>query len=182
MEKTQGIMEKTLGVMEKTKGVKMSFKVSGDETAKLFTHINRNLTFFEGYLGNQAKIGDRDGVGDGAVDGDAVWNGVWDGDGNGVRNEDMFIHRDFLKPKTLSKEAYLQRCVKGGRIFRDDGLIHREKSCNICLNQLVSGFRELRELSCKHVFHRKCVDEWFYANLDDLSCPCCRQSQYSSLE
>lgn len=44
-------------------------------------------------------------------------------------------------------------------------------SCPICLNEMAIG-EEARYLTCKHIFHRTCVDEWLRVN---ASCPTCRQ-------
>jgi len=34
-------------------------------------------------------------------------------------------------------------------------------------------------LSCNHYFHAHCIEEWLMNDLDELSCPLCRQSQYN---
>lgn len=52
------------------------------------------------------------------------------------------------------------------------------KDCSICLD----GFAEhdeVRILSCKHCFHKKCVDSWF---LNILKCPLCRLADTPSYE
>jgi len=45
-------------------------------------------------------------------------------------------------------------------------------SCPICLNDMVTG-EQVRLLTCKHSFHRQCVDEWLRVN---ATCPSCRKS------
>merc|ERR1719198_2165778 len=50
-------------------------------------------------------------------------------------------------------------------------------SCSICLASLVSG-EYIRTLSCPaalagHTFHRECIDEWFFRNIDHMTCPLC---------
>jgi len=45
------------------------------------------------------------------------------------------------------------------------------QACPICLSDLVVG-EEARLLTCKHLFHRACVDEWLQVN---ASCPTCRK-------
>ena len=49
-------------------------------------------------------------------------------------------------------------------------------SCPICLNDMVLG-EEARILTCKHMFHRQCLDEWLRVN---ASCPTCRTSIFES--
>ena len=46
-----------------------------------------------------------------------------------------------------------------------------ESDCPICLEQLKTN-EYYRELSCKHVFHKKCIDRWF--KKDHSDCPMCR--------
>ena len=49
-------------------------------------------------------------------------------------------------------------------------------SCPICLSDMVVG-EEVRVLTCKHIFHRLCLDEWLRVN---ASCPTCRTSIFES--
>lgn len=51
-------------------------------------------------------------------------------------------------------------------------------SCPICLNDMVVG-EEVRVLTCKHVFHRGCLDEWLRVN---ASCPTCRTSIFDNTD
>ena len=46
-----------------------------------------------------------------------------------------------------------------------------ELDCPICLEQLKTN-EYYRELSCKHIFHKKCIDRWF--KKDHSDCPMCR--------
>jgi hypothetical protein len=46
-----------------------------------------------------------------------------------------------------------------------------ESECPICLDQLKLN-EYYRELACKHVFHKKCIDRWF--KKDHSDCPMCR--------
>lgn len=47
-----------------------------------------------------------------------------------------------------------------------------EEECSICLLSFASG-EQYRELPCKHIFHRKCVDVWLKS---ETTCPLCRTS------
>lgn len=50
--------------------------------------------------------------------------------------------------------------------------------CSICFQQFQKNdyYRELD--GCKHVFHKKCIDEWFFQS-KSYSCPLCRKNPYS---
>ena len=50
--------------------------------------------------------------------------------------------------------------------------------CSICCNK-VKHSEYIRELNCKHFFHKKCVDKWFkycIKNDQDINCPLCRST------
>lgn len=47
-----------------------------------------------------------------------------------------------------------------------------DRTCPICLSDMSIG-EQVRILSCKHIFHSQCVDEWLRVN---ASCPTCRMS------
>lgn len=51
------------------------------------------------------------------------------------------------------------------------------QSCPICLEYFLGG-EEYRQLICNHNFHLQCIDQWAVNDLDELSCPICRKSQY----
>lgn len=50
--------------------------------------------------------------------------------------------------------------------------------CSICFQQFQNNdyYRELD--GCKHTFHKKCIDEWFFKS-KSYSCPLCRKNPYS---
>ena len=52
--------------------------------------------------------------------------------------------------------------------------------CSICYQQfnINNYYRELD--GCKHIFHKKCIDEWFFQS-KSYSCPLCRKNPYSLL-
>ena len=47
-----------------------------------------------------------------------------------------------------------------------------DKTCPICLSDLAIG-GSARQLRCKHLFHKSCIDEWLVVN---ATCPTCRAS------
>jgi hypothetical protein len=50
--------------------------------------------------------------------------------------------------------------------------------CSICYQHFQKNdyYRELD--GCKHMFHKKCIDEWFFQS-KSYSCPLCRKNPYS---
>ena len=50
--------------------------------------------------------------------------------------------------------------------------------CSICFQQFQKNdfYRELD--GCQHMFHKKCIDEWFFQS-KSYSCPLCRKNPYS---
>jgi hypothetical protein len=58
----------------------------------------------------------------------------------------------------------------GLKVFQDSESAHGTDTCAICVEKFVPG--ELtRELDCKHVFHRDCIESWIPRS---LACPLCR--------
>ena len=49
---------------------------------------------------------------------------------------------------------------------------HLSKTCVVCLEEVSKGGQ--RRLSCKHVFHTKCIFTWFETSDE---CPTCRTEQ-----
>ncbi|KAF5733066.1 putative Zinc finger protein [Tripterygium wilfordii] len=58
-------------------------------------------------------------------------------------------------------------------MFKYEDLVERPESCCcICLYEYERG-AEIRGLpTCKHVFHRQCLDRWI--DLEHITCPLCR--------
>lgn len=50
--------------------------------------------------------------------------------------------------------------------------------CPICYQCYLPN-EKCRKLHCQHVYHANCIETWFERNLDNLSCPMCRTSQYN---
>jgi len=65
----------------------------------------------------------------------------------------------------LERVPYNELVPKYKQIKNGDKLIGQ--SCPICQDEYrPKEYR--RELSCKHIFHKKCIDKWLKSN---LSCP-----------
>lgn len=54
--------------------------------------------------------------------------------------------------------------------------IQTEPDCPICLMEF-NGDDDVRQLNCKHVFHKECIDIWLTLN---ATCPICRQQIFST--
>ena len=63
------------------------------------------------------------------------------------------------RPKIWKPEKYSRTKIK-------------EHVCPICLEEIEVGEYQ-RQLSCSHVFHKKCIDKWIIADVN-CSCPLCR--------
>lgn len=60
-----------------------------------------------------------------------------------------------------------------GRLFQDvnDAAVTQHSVCAICILPHDNG---TKRLPCGHIFHRECVEKWFY-EVGQKSCPLCRQ-------
>ncbi len=91
------------------------------------------------------------------------------------------LNESFTELGQLSQKATLEETLKGlgleqvslaeilpkyKKVPRD--LINKE--CSIC-QQVYKEKEYARELKCKHVYHKKCIDKWLKKN---PSCPICR--------
>jgi hypothetical protein len=50
------------------------------------------------------------------------------------------------------------------------------EECSICLTEVDAG-DQVRELTCKHVFHRACIDLWLLRNSCCPLCKCCQKQE-----
>lgn len=58
------------------------------------------------------------------------------------------------------------------RITPHDPIVIKQEKCIICIEEYQSGLYK-RNLSCNHVFHKKCIDKWLQQT---NKCPICRCS------
>ncbi len=76
----------------------------------------------------------------------------------------------------LERVPYNELVPKFKQIKIGDKLIGQ--LCSICQeNYKPKEYK--RELNCKHIFHKKCIDKWLKSN---LSCPFCRHLISSKIE
>lgn len=52
------------------------------------------------------------------------------------------------------------------------------QTCPICVECFLPS-ETYHQLSCNHCFHSICIEKWLMTDLDELSCPLCRCSQYN---
>jgi hypothetical protein len=50
--------------------------------------------------------------------------------------------------------------------------------CSICFQKFRNNNYYRKLDGCNHIFHKKCIDEWFFQS-KSYSCPLCRKNPYS---
>lgn len=70
------------------------------------------------------------------------------------------------QPKTVSKEDL-------SKIKKEKFNLKEKIACPICYCDFKKN-EEIRNLDCKHIYHRRCVDPWLLNNSD--TCPVCRKA------
>ena len=58
------------------------------------------------------------------------------------------------------------------KIKKNDPIVEKKETCSICLNEYCEG-KYKRELPCKHVFHKTCIDKWLKKD-KHMTCPLCK--------
>ncbi|KAG0149412.1 hypothetical protein CROQUDRAFT_669270 [Cronartium quercuum f. sp. fusiforme G11] len=69
--------------------------------------------------------------------------------------------------RTLDSTTELAGLVNEGSV-----LANTAEKCLICLTEYGEEEEEMRLLKCKHLFHRKCIDQWLMSG--SATCPACR--------
>jgi hypothetical protein len=100
--------------------------------------------------------------------------------GNNNNNTIIRIHLIPLKSKDLN---ILIKSKKNNHVSHlhpyhkiTNTLLNNLDVCSICCDyfKVEEYFRELP--ICKHIFHKKCIDKWFYKDIKNMKCPICRTS------
>jgi hypothetical protein len=92
----------------------------------------------------------------------------------------LFENIESILDSTLTTEPLSNKATKD--MLSHLGPYHRvplcglEDPCCICLDGFVKN-EGYRVLTCKHVFHKKCIDKWFLDGSQE--CPMCRQNPWA---
>jgi rubrerythrin len=99
--------------------------------------------------------------------------------GNNNNNTIIRIHLIPLKSKDLKNLIKYKRNTHVSHLLSykkitNSILSNNLNVCSICYENYKVGeyFRELP--ICKHIFHKKCIDKWFYKDINNMKCPICR--------
>ncbi|KAL7093782.1 hypothetical protein ACP275_11G061000 [Erythranthe tilingii] len=101
--------------------------------------------------------------GGGAQDSDEEYYYAGAGDDSRVRRVSITRYESLCRNRC--------RCAQRGRRGGGGGEWASTVECSVCLNRFEAE-EEVSELSCKHFFHKGCLDKWF--DKQRVSCPLCR--------
>lgn len=65
-------------------------------------------------------------------------------------------------------------------VLIEDLSVDLSDDCSICLEKYIKNDKCVR-LNCSHVFHKRCLNEWFKNRIDkseELNCPLCRNNLF----
>lgn len=86
----------------------------------------------------------------------------------------MTLNQEQPQPETATEEM-IRELGSYRRIKDNDKLL--EEECSICTSKYQKN-EGIRELPCKHYFHKRCVDKWLKTG--GLSCPYCRKNPFEN--
>lgn len=87
------------------------------------------------------------------------------------------IYRNDREEKQLLNAAKKAISKLKTETFNSANLTTEDDSCAVCLENYKDG-ENIRILSCKHLFHRTCIDPWL---LNHRTCPMCKSNVLKSL-
>jgi hypothetical protein len=79
-------------------------------------------------------------------------------------DEDSNNHNENKSMRKITKHLGKFKKIKGDESF---------ESCSICCNEYIKNEYYRKMDKCGHIFHKKCVDKWFFVN-KNCECPLCR--------
>jgi len=92
-------------------------------------------------------------------------------------NTTAMINIDNHKKHGFSKRDFVFHLPKSKRVNQAFLNENKDRECSICrekfkMNEYVRFLPE-----CDHIFHKKCIDNWFYQS-QKYECPLCRNNFY----
>jgi hypothetical protein len=85
-------------------------------------------------------------------------------------------------PRLTSKSKLVKHIGKYQKIKAEDHIIKNGECCSICYSDYQANEFQRTLPICHHIFHKKCIDTWFYKNIGKMDCPLCRQSYNQVIE
>ncbi|OMJ94080.1 hypothetical protein SteCoe_2854 [Stentor coeruleus] len=82
-----------------------------------------------------------------------------------------------LPENSIISDADIQRFFPK-QLFKEALLEVGEKVCCICFEEFNAELY-VRKLPCKHVFHSKCIEDWFVGRMINPKCPLCKNNPFS---
>jgi len=74
--------------------------------------------------------------------------------------------------RSLKKRIIKNRINKNTKVYKLRIINESLSFCLICWNNYEKD-DIIRELPCRHIYHKKCIDKWF--SMIKIRCPMCRQ-------
>ena len=98
----------------------------------------------------------------------------WGEDSNAVDDQTIETVESSIEQPAISRVA----CKLGTDDYDSFLITEQEPGCTICLNKFEAGdwICESNNLSCKHIYHRECMEGWLMKN---SACPMCREEYLS---
>lgn len=84
---------------------------------------------------------------------------------NFMYDEEFFYRYNLLRCKQQFRKYFI---LPGNIINYTE--VPNDETCSICLDYYIKDI-EINRLPCHHIFHKKCLIDWFIIN---KSCPICR--------
>jgi len=91
-------------------------------------------------------------------------------------DSNLLIPKEKLQPIQKTPAEYLAKFLSPATPITTKMI---GQTCNVCLDPMMPGDLYRNLLTCQHIFHQNCIENWWVSNnFDNLQCPLCRRSQY----
>ena len=87
-------------------------------------------------------------------------------------DDDNNVLTIILKTRKSTMKNLLNHLGKYNKIKKEDTLVGEK--CIICFDNYKPNECVRKLNKCGHIFHKKCIDKWFYKNEYNMNCPICR--------